>query len=135
EKLAGFDEQYVNGCEDIDFCLRAAAAGHVNVVALRSQVRHHISRSPGRKLHDEQNTRRLMLHWRDTLARLAARRWCWDYLRREWTRPRTPVEVQKAVEIFAHATRLRSRPPDVALEGMQLAIERELARWERMEAE
>jgi GT2 family glycosyltransferase len=67
-ELGGFDEGYLNGCEDVDLCFRAAEAGRRNVVALRSRVRHHVSSSPGRKRRDEANTRRLTLRWRDRLA-------------------------------------------------------------------
>jgi len=75
-QLGGFDERYINGCEDIDLCLRAREAGHVNGVALRSRVRHHVSASTGRKLRDEQNTFRLVGRWRDRIAQLATRDWC-----------------------------------------------------------
>ncbi len=49
EKLGGFDEGYVNGCEDVDLCFRAHAARRINAIALRSVVRHHISSSLHRK--------------------------------------------------------------------------------------
>ena len=35
----------------------------MNAVALRSRVLHHVSASPGRKLRDEENTRRLVVRW------------------------------------------------------------------------
>jgi GT2 family glycosyltransferase len=75
DQLGGFDEGYVNGCEDIDLCLRARAAGLACVVALSSRVRHHISQSAGRKLRDEQNTARLVGRWAETIAALAAPAW------------------------------------------------------------
>jgi GT2 family glycosyltransferase len=74
-QLGGFDEGFVNGCEDVDLGLRARAAGFRNRVALRSVVRHHISQSAGRKQRDEHNTARLVERWRDTLAELAAPAW------------------------------------------------------------
>src|SRR5208337_1567183 len=82
-RLGGFDEAYVNGCEDVDLCLRARAAGLVNVVALRSRVLHHVSSSPGRKRLDEENTWRLVRRWRGPLAVAMAdayhRPVAWDY--------------------------------------------------------
>jgi hypothetical protein len=75
QQLGGFDEGFRNGCEDIDFALRARAAGLRQYVALHSVVRHHISASAGRKLRDEQNTFRLVQRWHDQIARLAARDW------------------------------------------------------------
>ena len=76
--LGGFDETFVNGCEDVDLCLRARDRGLQNAVALRSRVLHHISASPGRKLRDEENTRVLVVRWRDQLALLGSRSWTWD---------------------------------------------------------
>ena len=73
--LGGFDEGFINGSEDIDLCLRAHAAGLRHYIALRSVVRHHLSASAGRKLHDEQNTFRLVERWREKIALLAARDW------------------------------------------------------------
>ena len=81
-RLGGFDETYVNGCEDVDLCLRAREAGLVNAVALRSCVLHHVSASPGRKQHDEENTRRLVLRWRRELEYLGSRDWTVDYFGR-----------------------------------------------------
>lgn len=47
--LRGFDPIFVNGCEDIDLCLRAlrGVSGHFAVVP-ESLVTHHESRTPGR---------------------------------------------------------------------------------------
>lgn len=131
-ELHGFDERFVNGCEDVDLCLRAMAARKVNAVALRSSVRHHVSSSPGRKLRDEQNTLRLTLKWRDTLTFLAARRWCWDYLSREWTGPREPLEIRQAATALAFSLHLCPQPPAMALNGMSAAIEHELTRWREL---
>lgn len=127
--LRGFDERFVNGCEDVDFCLRLREANKVNAVALKSTVRHHVSSSPGRKLHDEQNTFRLTLKWRDTLGALAARRWCWEYLSRAWTDPREPVGAWQAMGTLAFGLYLRRKPPALALHAMSRVIDHELERW------
>ena len=74
--LGGFDEGFINGSEDVDLCLRAASMGFSNYVALRSQVRHHISASTGRKLRDEQNAWRLVQRWRPQIIPLMTRDWC-----------------------------------------------------------
>ncbi|MDB6169884.1 MAG: glycosyl transferase family 2 [Verrucomicrobia bacterium] len=132
-KLGGFDEGFSNGGEDVDFCLRSHAAGHVSAVALRSTVRHHISASPGRKLRDEQNSRRLTLRWRDELARLGARSsWSRHYLESEWTGPHDPVEYVFARQALGFTLGLRRDPPRLAYPGMQAAIARELERWEQL---
>ena len=132
-RLGGFDEGFANGGEDVDFCLRSQAAGCVNAVALRSVVRHHISASPGRKLRDEQNSRRLTLRWRDELARLAARSaWSQNYLESQWTSPHDPADHALARQALAHVLHLRRDPPAAAYPDMQAAIALELARWDRI---
>ncbi|HVT73398.1 MAG TPA: glycosyltransferase family 2 protein [Lacunisphaera sp.] len=131
-ELGGFDEAYVNGAEDVDLCLRALAAGRKNYVALRSVVRHHVSQSPGRKRHDEQNSRRLMERWRQALAPLAARAWCRNYLAREWSGPRDPGDFPRATRALLLAGGLQRRPPPAILDGVEHAIESEAARWRRL---
>lgn len=132
EKLHGFDPAFINGCEDVDLCLRAAAAGHINLVALRSVVRHHISSSPGRKLRDEANTRELVLRWHDTLAHLAARIWCRDYLETYLRDPRDFPDAALARHAFFYALHLRPSPPPGALSGMAKNLAAELARWQEI---
>ncbi len=131
-ELGGFDEGFINGGEDVDLCLRARAVGRTTVLALRSVIRHHISASPGRKLHDEANSRRLAEKWRAELGYLAARRWCWHYLDRQWTDPHPATEHATARQALAYALHLRRTPPPLALAGMEAAIDREFSRWERI---
>ena len=132
EKLGGFDPAYVNGCEDVDLGLRVHAAGHVNLVALRSIVRHHISASPGRKLRDEANTRRLVQRWSDPLARHAARLWCRDHLATYLRDPRNYPDAGLARQAFFYALHLRCTPPSGALAGMAKNADAELARWRNL---
>jgi GT2 family glycosyltransferase len=132
EKLGGFNPAFINGCEDVDLCLRAAAAGHLNLVALRSIVHHHVSSSPGRKLRDEANTRQLVLRWHDTLARHAARIWCRDYLETYRRDPRDFPDFALARQAFFYALYLRPTPPPGALAGMAKNLGAELARWQKI---
>lgn len=129
ECLGGFDERFLNGCEDVDLCLRASSARKSNRVALRSCVGHHVSSSVGRKRRDEENTFRLTQKWRDTLAILAARRWCWHFLEQSWTSPREPRDLSPAIQALLHGLHLRAEPPAFALAGMQSAIDHEIRRW------
>lgn len=131
-QLGGFDEAFRNGGEDVDLCFRARAAGRPTVIALRSIIRHHISASPGRKLNDEANSRRLALKWRDEFARLAARRWSWHHLEREWTGPNPAGDHLAALQLLAYGLYLRRTPPPSALAGMQAALDHEFARWEKI---
>lgn len=129
--LGGFDEGFANGGEDVDGCFRSEQAGRFSAVALRSAVRHHVSSSPGRKLRDEQNSRRLTLRWRNELARRGAQAsWSAHYLESQWTSPHDPAEHAVACQALAHLLRLRGLPPPAAYPGMQAAIARELARWD-----
>jgi GT2 family glycosyltransferase len=131
-RLGGFDEGYFNGCEDVDLCLRALDVGLVNAVALRSVVLHHVSSSPGRKLRDEENTRRLFLRWRQWLAYLGSRDWTWDHFGRVVQDPRDFPDPLEAWRMAFYMTRIRIEPPQSALEGMNAAIDAELARWRGM---
>jgi GT2 family glycosyltransferase len=134
-RLGGFDETYVNGCEDIDLCLRAREAGLVNAVALRSCVLHHVSASPGRKLHDEENTRRLVLRWRRELATLGSRDWTWDHFGRVVRDPRDFPDPLEAWRMVLFMGGLRDTPPETSLAGMEVAIEAELARWRNLSSD
>jgi GT2 family glycosyltransferase len=87
-QLGGFDEGYMNGGEDVDLAFRAQEAGCTNGVALRSVVRHHVSASLGRKLRDEQNTRRLFRRWRVQIADRITRHCARDCLLASWDEPR-----------------------------------------------
>ena len=69
-RAGGFDEGYLNGFEDTDLCLRAREDGLINLVALDSVVRHHISASPGRGAHEFRNARRFLARWAPRTAAL-----------------------------------------------------------------
>jgi O-antigen biosynthesis protein len=128
-QLGGFDEAFVNGCEDVDLCLRARAAGLANAVAFRSAIRHHVSSSPGRKLRDEANTRQLVLRWREELIALGARAWCRHHLEEHLRDPRDFPDQPSARQALFYALHLRRTAPSAALTGVAANIEIELARW------
>ncbi|HXN34753.1 MAG TPA: hypothetical protein VN877_01185, partial [Opitutaceae bacterium] len=119
-------------CEDVDLCLRAREAGLANAVAVRSRVLHHVSSSPGRKLRDEENTRRLVQRWRPVLASLGWRRWTRDHFGRVIQDPRDFPDPIEAWRMAFYLTRIRTGPPQTTLEGMNAAIDGELARWQGM---
>lgn len=131
-RLGGFDEGYLNGCEDVDLCLRAREEGRINAVALRSVVGHVISASPGRKLRDEANTRRLCLRWRDTLAREGVPAWCRHHLEAHLPEPRDFPDPGLARQAALYLLGVRRTPPAGARVGIQAAMEVELERWRSM---
>lgn len=61
----GFDEAYVNGCEDIDLCLRMHRLGKRHYVANASEIVHHKGASPGRKKFNDVNLERFKKIWSD----------------------------------------------------------------------
>ena len=67
EELDGFDEEFRNGFEDIDLCLRASARGYRHFVANRSVIYHHVSASPNRRQHEEANVTLFRAHWQGRL--------------------------------------------------------------------
>lgn len=129
QDVGGFDERYVNGCEDVDLCLRLRSRRRKNWVALDSVIDHHVSASPGRKRRDEVNTRKLTLRWRDELVYLGAKAWCRDYLARELNAATAFSSPAESAQIVAYAMGLTREPPGVALFAMERAINRELTRW------
>jgi O-antigen biosynthesis protein len=129
--LGGFDPGFINGSEDVDLALRAAAAGFQHYVALRSIVRHHISASTGRKLRDEQNTRRLFERWRDRIEILAARDWSRHFIEQHWDQSFTYDDVLGR-EALACWLGLAPGIPSGVRAGVRAAMAVEFARWERL---
>jgi GT2 family glycosyltransferase len=83
--VGGFNESYVNGCEDMDLCIRLHQKGHWHYVAHESEILHHKGSSPSRKKHNNTNLEKFKATHSDYLkqeivprdSRLAAR----SYLR------------------------------------------------------
>lgn len=65
--FGGFDEVFVNGCEDIDLCLRMTEKGLDNYVVHDSLVFHVKGASEGRKIFNDKNTQTLMERWQDLI--------------------------------------------------------------------
>ena len=63
EAVGGFDEGYVNGFEDADFCLKIGERGWKIVYQPKSWLYHLESQTEGRKKHDSANAKRLLEHW------------------------------------------------------------------------
>lgn len=68
QMLGGFDERFLNGCEDIDLCFRVRAAGMKVYVATKSHVRHHVSLTRKRDATvNSMNSRYLIKKWRNLI--------------------------------------------------------------------
>jgi GT2 family glycosyltransferase len=61
--LGGFDESFINGFEDLDFCFRARSKGYKVMYTPESVVIHHESKTPGRHDHHAHNARLFASRW------------------------------------------------------------------------
>ena len=87
DRVGGFDTSYRNGYEDVDLCMRLRQQGYRHYVANRSRIYHHVSQSPGRKLHEDRNARTFMERWGTLTRQLGRREWPREYLRICRSRP------------------------------------------------
>ena len=70
ERLAGFDEAFINGGEDVDLCLRVTQSGGTCWVVPDSKIWHQISQSRGwDEERNEKNTWRLFRLWHKQIAK------------------------------------------------------------------
>ena len=67
-ELGGFDEIFVNGCEDVDLCLRMGQEGLAHYVVHDSVVEHVRCASAGRLDNNTQNESLLNDRWRKEIA-------------------------------------------------------------------
>jgi len=63
QKMGGFDEEFLNGYEDVDFCFRVREAGHTVFYCPMGVVYHYESTSEGRFASAEHNVKRLHQKW------------------------------------------------------------------------
>lgn len=76
DAVGGFDESFVNGCEDIDLCFKLRAKGKGIYLAAESHIHHHVSLSRQRNtLQDLRNSRLLFSRWRKELKLELSNRW------------------------------------------------------------
>ena len=62
-----FDEIYINGCEDVDLCLRFNREGLSNYIVHDSVVLHVKGASEGRKTFNDQNSELLLKRWKSQI--------------------------------------------------------------------
>lgn len=65
EQVDGFDEGYRNGFEDVDLCLKIRKQAWKIVYQPKSVLYHLESKTPGRKIHELDNSQRLRERWGD----------------------------------------------------------------------
>jgi len=103
-QFGGFCDDYLNGFEDTDLCLRMNQAGYQHYVATRSVVRHHISASPGRKTKEDQNLKLFSERWLAVTKVIAEReKPAWDtfhYILQAPQFVRWPLLLQSWIRFF-----------------------------------
>ena len=65
EAAGGFDEEYINGFEDVDICLTLGKMGGAIYYTPDCKVIHHTSATPGRRDFDSRNAERFQKKWFD----------------------------------------------------------------------
>jgi len=63
----GFNEIFLNGCEDVELCIRMSRAGLCHYVALESVIEHVKGASVGRKRYNQKNFDQLMNLWKESI--------------------------------------------------------------------
>jgi GT2 family glycosyltransferase len=63
ETVGGFDDGYINGFEDVDFCLKLREAGYRLIFNPKSIIFHFEEKTAGRKKHDIENINRFIKKW------------------------------------------------------------------------
>lgn len=61
----GFDENYINGYEDVDFCLRIKEKGKKIYYCAQATGEHEEAQTPGRKDHEDHNAKIFFSRWRN----------------------------------------------------------------------
>lgn len=122
DALGGFDEVFVNGCEDIDLCLKMRAAGKEIYVAPSSRILHHVSLSRSRtSLQNERNSQYLYAKWRKEIKLQLIK--CWVALLAEGPSAYEPYIDGQLTRSFL------ASPHMAAITLAEAALLREEARW------
>jgi GT2 family glycosyltransferase len=126
ETLGCFDEEYINGGEDVDLCMKVIQAGGTCWVVPASSVWHHVSQTRGRQEdRDEKNSWRLFQLWHKQIARELERS-CAKLLAN--ASHEDPLTKRMATEFLAGT---RSLAP-IAVKAMaKKYVQAELTRWEK----
>jgi GT2 family glycosyltransferase len=76
DRVSGFSEEFVNGCEDLDLCFKLKSEGLSIYLSHKSQIHHHVSLS--RDLtnpQNEMNSRYLLHKWRQLIKQELSLHW------------------------------------------------------------
>ena len=122
DAVGGFDEVFVNGCEDIDLCLKVRAMGKSICVAPSSKILHHVSLSRSRvSLQNEKNSQYLYSKWRKEIKLQLTK--CWIHLLAQADDDYESYIDGELTQSF------KSQPHIAAMTIAEAALQREEARW------
>ena len=111
--IGGFDEVFVNGCEDVDLCLRMTEKGLDNYVVHDSLVFHVKGASEGRKTFNDKNTQILLDRWQGLIISNQSvsdqYRHAWTYFYRGIVKPWS-INMSKWIEAILILVRLKKLP-------------------------
>ena len=107
ELVGGFDTAFRNGAEDFDLCLKLHQRGYRHWVDYRSQVSHHVSASPGRKLMDTKNQAIFLKRWGELTSQFGQEDWPREYLKRILKHP-TQINATKTLDALLRFVHLKS---------------------------
>jgi GT2 family glycosyltransferase len=124
EAVGGFDDVFVNGCEDIDLCLKIRAGGKKIYVAPNSKILHHVSLSRSRSsLQNEKNSHYLYGKWRKEIKLQLTKNWI------GWLAAHSSSYAEYIDGVLENS--FKSKPHIAAMAVSEAALLREEARWAR----
>ena len=124
EQIGGFDETFLNGCEDIDLCLNIRRLGKGIYVAPNSRILHHVSLSRSRtSLQNEKNSQYLYAKWRKEIKLKLTKSWI-DLLESPNTDHQNFIDGTLTLSF-------QSKRHSAAIAIAEAALLREEARWHR----
>jgi len=76
DRVSGFSEEFVNGCEDLDLCFKLKSEGLSIYLSHKSQIHHHVSLSRDlTNAQNELNSRLLLKKWRQLIKQELSFHW------------------------------------------------------------
>jgi GT2 family glycosyltransferase len=76
DKVNGFSEVFINGCEDLDLCFKVKSLGKMIYLAHKSAIQHHVSMTRNlTNIQNEINSRLLLKKWRSLIKQELSQIW------------------------------------------------------------
>ena len=125
--VGGFDEQYVNGGEDVDLCLKLSRLGKYPYVSTISKVKHHVSLTRDcASLTHEKNSRLIFSKWKPVLLQEIKNAWLQLLIKNKESNSELFTDFNLDDDICRHT------PHVVSLIAAKSVFLREELRWKKM---